>query len=354
APIVERAGLRHVPLGPAALAPIRDQVLGAADAVNAVGRDRGLLMYREAFGRRIATAMADDVLALTADLRPDVLVHEDLELGGWIAAERRGIPHVTIQATAWRPANRVLVIEHLDEIRARLDLPPDPDLAGGFGAALWFTTRPPALRDPSRPMPPGFRELRPDPDDRAGGDVPQSAIWLAGRPDRPRIAVTLGTVNGHRLDLLRPIVEGLAELDVEVVVALGADPSTLGPVGDRVRVEPYVPMSDLLPRSTVVVHHAGSGTVLAALAAGVPSALVPIAADQHDNADAVARAGAGLILDSADLTAASVAATVRTLLDDPVWAVRSRAVGAEIAAMPDATAALREIEAVAAAGRPDT
>jgi MGT family glycosyltransferase len=158
------------------------------------------------------------------------------------------------------------------------------------------------------------------------------------------VAVTLGTVNGHRLDLLRPIVDGLATLDVEIVVGLGADPSTLGPVPANVRVERYVPMSLLLPRSAVVVHHAGSGTTLAALAAGVPSAMVPIFADQPENAAAAARAGAAVVLDATRLTADAVAAAARRLLDEPTFTDQARAVAAEIAAMPSPAAVVVEIE----------
>ena len=200
------------------------------------------------------------------------------------------------------------------------------------------------MRDPARPTPDPLCELRPEPDDRVGGDAAELPSWLGATTGRPRVAVTLGTVNAHRIDLLRPIVDGLAGLDVEVVVALGADPSTLGAVAGNTRVERYVPMSLLLPRSAVVVHHAGSGTTLAALAAGVPSAMLPIAADQPENAAAVIAAGAGLTLDLAEVTAETIAVAVRRLLDEPAFEERARAVATEIAAMPDADAAMAEIE----------
>ena len=275
-----------------------------------------------------------------------MLVHEDLELGGWIAAERLGIPHVTIQATAFRPDKRALVIPNLNDLRVRFGLAADPDLAGRDGA-LWFTTRPPAMRNPAHPLPAGLRQLRPEPDDRVGGAIAELPDWLARAPARPRIAVTLGTVNAYRVDLFRAIVDGLADVDADVVVALGADPATLGEVPANVRVERYVAMSLLLPRSTVVVHHGGSGTTLAALAAGRPSVLLPILGDQPVNAAQCVAAGAGLGLDATALVSADVRAAVVRLLDEPAFAERAAAIAAEIAAMPDATAALAEIEAIA-------
>ena len=75
---------------------------------------------------------------------------------------------------------------------------------------------------------------------------------------------------------------------------------------------------------------------------GVTSATMSIAIGRLVGQGYVTR-----VLDPADLTTASVGATVRSLLDEPAWADRSRAIAAEIAAMPDATAALREIEAIA-------
>ena len=200
-------------------------------------------------------------------------------------------------------------------------------------------------------MPPTLRELRSAADDAVGAarapdaDMPD---WLAAEPGRPRVAVTLGTVNKHRVDVFRPILAGLASLDVDVVVALGADPATLGDVPSGVRVERYVPMTALLPRSELVVHHAGSGTMLAGAAAGTPQLLVPLAADQPENAALCVAAGVALGLDSEQLTPQAVAAAARRLLEEPSFRERARAVAAEIAAMPDADAAVVEIESLVA------
>jgi UDP:flavonoid glycosyltransferase YjiC (YdhE family) len=340
APLVGRAGLRHVPMGPASLDEVRARIPALASADDP---ERTFLMYREAFGGIVASAIAGDVVSLVASWPADIFVHEDLEMGSWIAGEELGIPHVTIQATAWRPHLRPQIVVHQNAIRAAHGLATDPDLAGKEGLR-WFTTRPRSMREPDDSMPAQLGELRPEPDDRVGGDAGAVPAWVDAAIDRPLVAVTLGTVNGHRLDLLRPIVEGVARMDVDVVVGLGADPSTLGPVPANVRVERYVPMSVLLPRAAVVVHHAGSGTTLAALAAGVPSAMVPIFADQPENAAAAARAGAAVVLDATRLTADAVAAAARRLLDEPTFTDRARAVAAEIAAMPSPAAVVVEIE----------
>ncbi|MBI4601460.1 MAG: glycosyltransferase, partial [Planctomycetes bacterium] len=53
----------------------------------------------------------------------------------------------------------------------------------------------------------------------------------------------------------------------------------------------YVPFRRLLPRSRLLVHHGGIGTASAALAAGIPQVIVPLAFDQFDNTDRFAALG---------------------------------------------------------------
>lgn len=72
------------------------------------------------------------------------------------------------------------------------------------------------------------------------------------------------------------------------------DPADLGPLPAGVHVEPWVPLTDALAEASVVACHGGSGTVLGALAAGTPMAVLPLFADQPYNARRIARLGAKL------------------------------------------------------------
>jgi UDP:flavonoid glycosyltransferase YjiC (YdhE family) len=339
---VTRAGLRHVVIGPASLDDVRARIPGIAAAT---GRERPALMYREGFARLVASAMADGVLEVGASWRPELVVHEDMEMGSWMACERLGIRHVTIQAAAWRPWQRSRIEQPLNLIRRRLRLPADPNLVGLDGA-LWFTTRPASMRDPAIALPDNVHELRPDPDDRVGGEGEPGGPWPSPSTGRRRVVVTLGTVNSHRVDLLRPIIAGAAALPVEVIVGVGADPATVGPVPPNVHLAAYVPLSSVIPDSAATIHHGGSGTTLASLAAGRPMVVVPIAADQADNAEAVTRTGSGLVLDAETLDARTVAAALARLLSEPAFAAQAGAVRDEIAAMPVAEAAMDRIEAL--------
>src|SRR4029434_2444577 len=95
------------------------------------------------------------------------------------------------------------------------------------------------------------------------------------------------------------------------------DPSELGPLPDSVHLERFVRQDLVLPQVDLAVHHGGSGTLLAAAAEGVPQLVMPLGADQFQNADALAASGAGLALPQGSVTAAAVRDGVRQLMDDP-------------------------------------
>ncbi|MDQ3675606.1 MAG: glycosyltransferase, partial [Actinomycetota bacterium] len=63
-----------------------------------------------------------------------------------------------------------------------------------------------------------------------------------------------------------------------MTVGPNGDPAAFGPQPPRVVLERYIPQTLLLPVCDVVASHAGSGTVLAALAHGIPQLCLPQAA----------------------------------------------------------------------------
>jgi calicheamicin 3'-O-methyl-rhamnosyltransferase len=93
-----------------------------------------------------------------------------------------------------------------------------------------------------------------------------------------------------------------------------------------------------------VASHAGSGTVLGALALGIPQLCLPQAADQFLNAAAVARAGAGLVIPPEEVDAAGVGDAIRRLLDDSSFRVQTRRVAEEIASMPSPEAVVAVLQ----------
>jgi UDP:flavonoid glycosyltransferase YjiC (YdhE family) len=135
---------------------------------------------------------------------------------------------------------------------------------------------------------------------------------------------------------VRDALAGLTALPVDVLVAIGSyfDPTQLGPLPDSVRVERFVRQDLVLRQIDLAVHHGGSGTLLAAAAEGVPQLVMPMGADQFQNADALALSGAGVALPQGGVTAAAVRDGVRQLMDDPNYRAAANRVRSEILALP--------------------
>lgn len=342
ASIIAGAGFRHAPMGPAT---IREMFRGLPDVSSIPARERVLLTMPHVFAGGIAPAMADGVAELVGRWRPDVIVHEDMELGSWAVAEQLGIPHVTVQTTAWRPWIRALGWEALAPLRERYGLAgAEPDRLTG---QVFFTTRPPSLRDPEAPLPELTAELRPIADDRQPGEEETTDDPFPPPEGRPRVAITLGTINHTQITVLRALIDGAVAARAHVVVGLGTDPESLGAVPAGVSVHAYIPMSTLLPTTDVIAYHGGSGTMLAALATGTPMVIVPLAADQPDNGDRCEAAGVARILSPDGIDAGAVRAAIERVLTEHAYQRRSSEVAAEIAAMPGPDTAIERIESLA-------
>ena len=93
---------------------------------------------------------------------------------------------------------------------------------------------------------------------------------------------------------IRALVDALVGEPVDVLVALGIDPAELGTRPPSVHAYRWLPLTAALPHCSAVVHHGGAGTMLSALAFGVPQIVVPQGADQFANAATIARRGCGI------------------------------------------------------------
>ncbi|GAA2228676.1 glycosyltransferase [Herbiconiux moechotypicola] len=149
----------------------------------------------------------------------------------------------------------------------------------------------------------------------AGAALPEWWGDLDGT--RPVVHVTQGTIDNHDLErLIRPTLEGLAALDVLVVVSLGGRaPDALGPVPANARVASYLPYDRLLPLTSVFVTNGGYGGVQQALAAGVPLVVAGDTEDKPEVAARVAWSGVGVDLHTGTPTAAAVRGAVERVLD---------------------------------------
>jgi UDP:flavonoid glycosyltransferase YjiC (YdhE family) len=315
------------------IAPIREQLPVLPEAEAAV------LGNRDLFGRLATRAMLPEMARIFENWRPDAVLRDPCEYASAVVATRHGVPHrqvaISLAAVEWGSLEVAApVLEELDE-----------GLPGRIRASPYLS-RFPASVDPS-PFPATVRYRDPGP---AAGTESPTDLWPPG--EGPRVYLTFGTVLGYMTyarSVYETALEALSSLPVRVLLTVGRrfDIASLGRLPDNVRLQPWVDQADVLGDADLVVCHGGSGTVLGALAAGVPIVVVPVFADQFGNARWVAASGA------ADVVAAAqdeiqdprriiggpddqrrIRAAVEQVLGDPAYRTAAGTVAAEIAGLP--------------------
>ncbi|MGW4113266.1 glycosyltransferase [Actinosynnema sp. NPDC004786] len=333
---VEGAGFTALAVGEAGPEPVERLPLAVPD------RERDDRELREGFVRRGAAERVPLYLDLFDRWRPDVVVCEELDFGSVLAAEKLGVPWANFQVIASGSFVRPAVIgEPLAELRAAHGLPPDPGLVLRHRHVL-FSPFPPSFRDPAFPLPGTAFPIRPP----AGPPVPSAT---------PTVYFTLGTVfNTESGDLFARVLAGLAQLPVDVVATVGrhVDPAEFGPQRPGVRIARFLPQADVLPRCDLVVSHGGSGSVTGALAHGLPTVVLPMGADQPQNAEQCVRLGVGRSLDPVAAGPDDVRDAVAAVLADPGYRRAARRVRAEVLDLPEPAQGVPVLERLAEHGRP--
>jgi MGT family glycosyltransferase len=199
---------------------------------------------------------------------------------------------------------------------------------------LLLSPLPPSYRAVAGPFPSTTRAMRRVGFDRTDQD--EQPAWLEAPPTRPVVYATLGTAYNRAPELFAAILAGLRDEPIELIVTVGpgAEPADFGSQPDFVHIHRYVPHSLLLPRCDLVICHGGFGTLLDALAHGLPLVLLPIAADQQDNARYCAELGVGELVAVEQRDPVAIRKAVRQVLSDPGYRANAAALAAEIAALP--------------------
>ena len=295
----------------------------------------------EVFTTVHAPAMAVDLGRVIENYEPEIVVCDVADYGGPVAAAAAGLPCVShgfglpVPERVTRDAARWAA-----PMWAERGLAPPED--AGLYRTLHVSICPPCL-DPGDGWP--GAPVQPIGPPRRTADPPG---WLAALPDRPTVYATLGTAQGREASMLSTVIEALARLDVNVVVTVGADgdPAPFATMAENVTARSFVPQHDLLPSCSVVVCHGGSGTVLGALAHGVPVVVLPHMADHFYNAEALQRVGCGISLDDDNRGPDRIRTAVSSALDDEAVRAAAAAVQAEFAHMPSPEVVVTQIHAL--------
>ena len=295
-------------------------------------------------GARASRALPD-LLATCRAWKPQIVVRELTEFAGCIAAERLGLPHAAVQVSAFRPHLHQRIAAPLNRLRTSVGLPPDPSLDMLYRYLL-LAPVPPSFQNPDAALPPTAHAVRHVPCDLLGDEgLP---AWVRRLPAQPTVYATLGTAYNRTPGVFAAILGGLDDLPLNLIVTAGdQDPAAFGTVPPHVHIERYIPQSLLFPFCDLVVTHGGFGTVMTSLDHGLPMVVVPIAADQPDNARRCADLGLARVVAPGDRTPDAIRTAVLAVLGGPAYRARAARLRDELRALPDLGFAVTLLERLA-------
>jgi MGT family glycosyltransferase len=375
APDIETTGAEHVPWD---RAPQRPNL----EPQSVIMKDWDAKTPFEAFGRVRDGAMVGPAGLFAADVRAelqrrpaDVVVGNFFVFGAQIAAQAEGVPFAFLVSNllsfpgsgtpplgpGFKPArgpvgrardatlNRFMArlfdkgLDQLNEVRLSNGLEPMASVLENFERAerlLLMTSR--AFEYESFSPPPNVRLVGPRLDDPAwAGD------WTPPAGDDPLVLVGMSSTFMDQADVLQRVATALGELPVRGVLTTGPTiPPDAIDAPANVTVVQRAPHSEVLRHASAVVTHAGHGTVIKALAAGVPVVALPLGRDQLDNAARVAHHGAGLRL-KPKAKPELIARAVRRVIEEPSFAANAERIAAVIAAETVRDQAAEELEGLA-------
>jgi MGT family glycosyltransferase len=322
-----------------------------------------------------AGAYARDALAALDAFPADVVVTQELLLGAMVAAQARGTKLALLAANIWSLPNltgappfgagmapaaddqeramHAMVAQMarglfqtglptLNAARAEHGLPALDDLFAQFDAAdaILLATSP-AFDFAPDPLPAPFAHVGPYLADPA---------WVEPAPlpngDAPLVLVSFSSLYQAQEACLRNVIATLSALPVRALVTTGP---TLDPAQfeapPHVKVVRSAPHGEALNDAAAFVTHAGHGSTLRPLMAGVPLLCLPMGRDQNDNAMRAAHRGAAITL-APDASPEKIGEALGRLLADPAFAVAAKALGAKIAADAESRHAAQALEAL--------
>jgi UDP:flavonoid glycosyltransferase YjiC (YdhE family) len=320
-------------------AEIRDAIAAGPRSVAAV------LSERELFGRLSTAAMLPAMNEAFASFRPELVLREPCEYASCVLAARTRVAQAqvaisqgTIELAALRTAAQVLE-------------------AYENGVVAKITRAPYLTRFPERLDPSAYPDTR-----RYSIPRPVAAKRPASsRPgdERPFVYMSFGSLTGAMAmapAIYAMAVQAAAAIPTSVLLSVGnrLEITSLGALPDNLQVEAWVPQEDVFAKASLVISHGGSGTTFGALAAGIPQVVVPLFADQFQNARRIVEAGTGLSVSGPEgpdgrcalgpSDAARIAMAARRVLGEPSYREAAATIAEEMALLPSLSDVLAGIK----------
>jgi UDP:flavonoid glycosyltransferase YjiC (YdhE family) len=307
-----------------------------------------------------AKGMLELLPQILKDLKIDGLISDHTLPAAGTAAQRAGVPFVTICSallwheeidlppffTGWplvpgamaRWRNRLgwagwhwymgPTLRTINRYRRKWGLPPLRRIDDTFSPLAQISQLSEGFDFPRR-LPPHFHYIGSLASDRQTG---RDIRFPWERLDRrPLIFASLGTVPYHsNVPVFRKIAEACIGVDAQLVLALGQwneagakIKNMLGTLpGDHVVVD-FAPQLKLLDRAALLITHAGVNTVLEAICRGVPMVALPRIDDQPGMGSRIAFSRIGLCGSFKHATPLDIRGMVRRVLEDDSFRQRT-------------------------------
>jgi MGT family glycosyltransferase len=375
APDIEATGAEHVPWNRAPQRPNLDPLSMIVNDYDAKTPFQAFALIRDGVIVGPADRFAADVRDELRRRPADVVVGNFFVFGAQIAAEAEGVPFAFLVSNilsfkgsgtpplgpGLKPArgplgrvrdaglNRLMArlfdkgLDRLNEVRRENGAAPVSSVLESFERAdrlLLMTSR--SFEYETFSPPPNVRLVGPRLDDPAW-----AGEWTPPAGDDPLVLVGMSSTFMDHADVLQRATTALGDLPVRGLVTTGpAIPVDAIDAPSNVTVVERAPHSEVLRHASAVLTHAGHGTVIKSLAAGVPVVAVPLGRDQLDNAARVAHHGAGLRL-KPNASSEAIARAVRRVLDEPSYRANAERLASAIAAETADDRAVEELEELA-------
>ena len=344
----------------------------------AEGEGGGLIRVLERICIGPAAAYAADTIEELRRHPADVMVNCDLLFGPMIAAEATGtklavfapnislfhpIPgvppvgpgmpppatpeeHAQAEAVrAWFANAMAAQLPVLNAARAEFGLRPLADAFSQPAQAervLLATSR--AFDFPALSLPPMVRYV---------GPLLDQPLWVGNWVSpweddaRPLILVALSSTFQDQAGTVQAVLDAAATLPARILATRGPGlAGTAFRVPANAVIVDAAPHDEVMREASLVVTHCGHGTVMRALAHGLPMLCLPMGRDQNDNAARIVARCAGLRL-TPNAEPEAIRAVLTTLLADTQFADSAKRLGEAIASAEPATALVDELEALA-------
>jgi UDP:flavonoid glycosyltransferase YjiC (YdhE family) len=350
-PVVQRVGFQHFPCG-------FDfdgsrEILSALPEWETIRQKTlpGPMQQLYGFIQGLGPRMVDDLIDLVNTWRPEVIIRDPLEFGGYIAAEYYGLPHATLMWALYIAAKQG-GSQPLLELRQRYGLPADPEL-NTLDRYLVLDFLPASWTFPTWPPPPVTHRFCVPPFDLSGDE--RLPDWLNTLPKQPTVYATLGTTFNQSPDTFQAILSALSTEAMNVIVTVGRS-MKLGqfqPYPSNVKIEQYIPQTLILPHCEAIIFHGGYNSLLAALWHGLPMVVMPLeGGDQFPTAQRCAELGIGILVEGQPPEPEAIRSAVKAVLTQPTYRSWVQQLQREIKALPSLAEAVERLEILARTREP--